>query len=383
MALPGCYRAYIASVSDDERRQRYRVRVPHLHDESAPISALPWAEIGCAFAAKDAGDIPHYEVDEGVWVMFEGGDRRFPVIMGGWIGYGSGVNDLSPDQSEDYENGRRRWMRRDRAGNTIEMSEVEEELHILLQSGQARITISQHGDTVSIEAEGPVNVTGKQVKVVAENAVVQADSVAIEAQDGEAKMTAVNGDVIVNADDAHAVEIGQFVDDLSVPRQAKKVRAGAEEIQLGEAVPTGARLPTLIAVLEGLTKSAVGHDQTANTEMRGIQIAIGTLAATVLATLKAQQIDIGDPSQTTLGKFMAQALQIGDVALTNTLDLMAQTIKMGGASTLLTEIDGITVRMGGAGTTLIEIKGSSGILNIDVLGGVINIGQTAALVNIG
>lgn len=383
MILPGCYRAYIASVSDDERRQRYRVRVPYLHDGSAPVASLPWAEIGCAFAAKDAGDIPHYEVDEGVWVMFEGGDRLFPVIMGGWIGYGSGVNDLSPDQSEDYENGRRRWMRRDRAGNTIEMSEVEEELHVLLQSGQARIIISQHGDTVGIEADGPVNVTGKQVKVVAENAVVQADSVAIEAQDGEAKMTAVNGDVIVNADDSHAVEVGQFIDALSTPRQSKKVRAGAEEVQMGEAVPSGVRLPTQTAALEGVLKSILGHDQTAETEVHGIQVAIGTLAATVAATLMAQSIEIGDETQTSLAKLMAQALQIGDETATATLDLLAQAIKSGGTTTLTNDIDGVTIKVGGTGTTSIVIEGASGTVDIDVAGGVINIGPSAASINIG
>lgn len=347
-SLPGCYRGVVAAVDDPDERARYRVRVPQIHADDVPVAALPWAEMATAFSAKDAGDIPHYEVDDLVWVMFEGGDRRYPVIMGGWASYVGGINDLSPDQTGDYGDGRRRWVRRDRAGNTVILSEVEEELHVVLQSGQARIEVTQVGDSVNLNAEGPVNVTGKQVKVVSENAVVQADTVSIESQDGDAKLTAVDGDVILGAEGSgQAVEVGQYVDDLSTARQTDLVRVGAERIQAGEAAPAVTRLPTLEQYIEALNVLVLGHDQCADLDVKGIDIQIGDSAVTTLLKILAQQIEMGDDSTTDL------------------------------------TIGGVTIKVGATGTTSIEIVGESGTIDVDVSGGTINIGASASTVNIG
>lgn len=166
-AVIGPQRAVIAAVDDPEERGRYRVRVFAVHDDAIPVENLPWAELLC-HGGKDWGMIPHYEVDDLVFVVFEGGDREHPVIMGGWLTAPGGASTLPSEQTEAYSTDRRRWVWKDRAGNLVEVSEKDGEKHVKLKSGEAEVIVSQEDNSFVVTASGPVTINaGGDVKVVA------------------------------------------------------------------------------------------------------------------------------------------------------------------------------------------------------------------------
>lgn len=86
---PGCYRGKCESIDDPDRLGRCKVRVWAVHrdDSNTPDSALPWAEVNeIGGGGYDYGSYNPLPVGSGVWVMFEGGDLHFPVIIGTFRG---------------------------------------------------------------------------------------------------------------------------------------------------------------------------------------------------------------------------------------------------------------------------------------------------------
>jgi hypothetical protein len=86
---PGCYRGKVESIDDPDRLDRVRVRVWAVHrdDSNTPDSALPWAEVNeIGGGGYDYGGFNPPPVGSGVWVMFEGGNPNFPVVMGTFRG---------------------------------------------------------------------------------------------------------------------------------------------------------------------------------------------------------------------------------------------------------------------------------------------------------
>ncbi len=175
----GLYRGIVVDDEDPEKRLRYRVRVYGVHAENLTKEFLPWAEWASLFATNKAGDFPCFLIGEVVWVMFEGADRRLPVIMGGWITHPeNGVNAVPQEKTEDYPKTCRRWIRRDRKGNTIIQSELEEENYVKIISGKATITVSQKDDTITIETvKGAANLTAKRINMIADEIVLDANAV--------------------------------------------------------------------------------------------------------------------------------------------------------------------------------------------------------------
>lgn len=96
---PGCYRGIVESIDDPDRLGRVRARVWAIHrdDSNTPTDALPWAEVSeHGGGGYDFGPFNPPVVGAGVWVMFEGGDYRFPVVMGTFRG--------APRRDEDNQN---------------------------------------------------------------------------------------------------------------------------------------------------------------------------------------------------------------------------------------------------------------------------------------
>lgn len=85
----GCYRGKIESIDDPDRLDRVRVRVWALHrdDSNTPDTALPWAEVSeIGGGGYDYGSYNPPPVGSSVWVIFEGGDPHFPVVVGTFRG---------------------------------------------------------------------------------------------------------------------------------------------------------------------------------------------------------------------------------------------------------------------------------------------------------
>jgi len=74
-ALPGIYRGVVLDVNDPLQIGRLRVQVLNVHPREVPTNSLPWA---CPAGLYT--DFPEYK--ETVWVMFERGDKNYPVWFG-------------------------------------------------------------------------------------------------------------------------------------------------------------------------------------------------------------------------------------------------------------------------------------------------------------
>lgn len=86
---PGCYRGKVESIDDPDRLNRVRVRVWAIHrdDTATPDSALPWADVSeVGGGGYDFGGYNPPPVGSSVWVMFEGGDSDYPVVIGTFRG---------------------------------------------------------------------------------------------------------------------------------------------------------------------------------------------------------------------------------------------------------------------------------------------------------
>lgn len=84
---PGVWVGRVEDIDDPQRLNRVRVRVFAIHGDkrSTPTTALPWCEVsdfgGGGFDYGSGGSL--YPVGSTVWVSFEMGDDRRPVVLGG------------------------------------------------------------------------------------------------------------------------------------------------------------------------------------------------------------------------------------------------------------------------------------------------------------
>lgn len=260
---PGYYRGVVEEVNDTQERFRYRVRVHHVHPDEIPVDNLPWSET-IAFAGGSFGDVPHYEVGDRVAVIFEGGNRQYPAILGGWIASPSGVSDLPPEQDGEYAETRRRWLRIDRKGNLLELSELPEELHVRIKSGEASVTISQIGNTIDLKTTGRVNIEAEQADIKAKTVVAEGDEVTVFANARDtlgAGKGVVNlfstktvnifaGDIPAAFDPFAEILIGKFTDASAVTRQSNLVRMAPRLVEIGK---KDAVLPTVQVDIEAST----------------------------------------------------------------------------------------------------------------------------------
>lgn len=207
----GPYRAVIEDIDDPEERKRYRVRVFDVHRDEQPINTLPWAEF-CVFAGKGFGDIPHFDAGDNVFVEFEKGDRRWPIIIGGWLSYVGGTNDLPTEQTGDYAETQQRWMRIDRANQLIEMDPTPGETKIRIRSGEAQIEIRQDDGAVEIVCDTRIIAKAPQVQVLDTTEVFVDSGKVFVSVDDEA--TVVSEDAL-NLRAANQISIGRYEDELT------------------------------------------------------------------------------------------------------------------------------------------------------------------------
>lgn len=88
--FPGIYRSIVKDIADPQKRARVKVLIPAIHDENEKIGSLPWADCCSNVAGPDRGILRIPDVGDVVYVMFEQGDKEYPVWLGSWWG----KNDL-------------------------------------------------------------------------------------------------------------------------------------------------------------------------------------------------------------------------------------------------------------------------------------------------
>lgn len=76
----GKYRGIVTDVDDPDEMGRVKAKVPSLFEDEE----TPWAMPCSPFAGKGHGLFLLPEVDDGVWIEFEGGNPARPIWSGCW-----------------------------------------------------------------------------------------------------------------------------------------------------------------------------------------------------------------------------------------------------------------------------------------------------------
>ena len=349
---PGMYRGVVVATDDPQERSRVRVRIDGIDDSSIPPSACPWAELGGIFATRDAVDVPHYEIDDRVWVIFEHGRRDMPIIFGGILTNSGGIPDLPLENVGDYPETRKRWRRQDRYGNFLELSEVTNERHVKIGSGSASVTVTQRGNRIKIEADGPVEVKATSVNVDADKVTVDGGDISIEATGtffgtpipwGVAQLLS-NSEVVIGvpmlSNPLGSVKIGQHLDTLLIPRQTFTVDILPSIVNIGKSAPL-LGIPTITASIDAALMVSVGSLTTALTSIGGVTIWMGGIATAVIDISATGSVSLSTIDQTTRVSLVPGAVLINS---TGTI----QVISGGNASVLCGGTAEVTV--GGAAT---------------------------------
>ncbi len=85
----GAYRGYVEYINDPLQVGRVKVRIPSIHGmpDQLETAGLPWAYMVAGFGGgHDFGSKMIPPVGTTVFVMFEAGDRDFPLVLGTWDG---------------------------------------------------------------------------------------------------------------------------------------------------------------------------------------------------------------------------------------------------------------------------------------------------------
>jgi len=154
----------VVSTIDPLKVGRVKVRVPQVYgdsdstDEFIPDAALPWARPSLPAHDFHAG----FEVGDGVWVSFWGGEASEPIWHGQFIGNG----DAPPEFVTSYTPTPKTRILRTTNGHLIEMRWVEgQETIRLVTAGQAKVELV---DGVAAVPPGPritVSIGDKQVEL--------------------------------------------------------------------------------------------------------------------------------------------------------------------------------------------------------------------------
>lgn len=85
----GIYRGYVEYINDPLQVGRIKVRIPSIHGlpDQIPTEGLPWAYMSAPFGGgHDFGSKIIPPVGATVFVMFEAGEKDYPIVVGTWDG---------------------------------------------------------------------------------------------------------------------------------------------------------------------------------------------------------------------------------------------------------------------------------------------------------
>jgi phage gp45-like len=126
----GVFRAFVVDVADPEKRGRVKVRAPHLHGPDIPTAVLPWAErMFPDGGGAGYGDYSPLAEHDSVFIMFEGGDRSLPIVVGTWYGRPGGRSELPAEVQTSIGQHRRRIVR-SRHGSRIEIGDEPSDFEV-------------------------------------------------------------------------------------------------------------------------------------------------------------------------------------------------------------------------------------------------------------
>jgi uncharacterized protein involved in type VI secretion and phage assembly len=176
--------ARVVSLQDPESMNRVQVRLIGC-DASPGHDALLWARVVLPFAGKDRGAFFFPDVDDEVLVVFQGGDERFPLVLGGlWNG-----NAPPPAQLSGGRNETKRITSANGVQITLTDKSGQEELKLetpggqslTLHDGPGEVTVEDsNGNSIKLDSQGITINAAAKVKVQAANVEVSAGMVKVD-----------------------------------------------------------------------------------------------------------------------------------------------------------------------------------------------------------
>jgi uncharacterized protein involved in type VI secretion and phage assembly len=179
---PGVYVALVTDNQDPDRRGRVRVKLPWSPDAGG-AGFEAWARVATLMAGADRGTWFVPDPDDEVVVAFDGGDERFPVVIGSlWNGADS------PPETMASGNPKRtiltgagvRITLDDSPGAVSLLLETPGGQRVRLDDGPATVTVEDSGgNSVTLDSAGVTIVAASQVKVSASTVQVDASMVTV------------------------------------------------------------------------------------------------------------------------------------------------------------------------------------------------------------
>ena len=183
--LPHLYIGEVVDINDPLLRNRVRVRIVGLTDDSVPDNECPWAEQGTAIFSGTSvisgfSSVP----DKGsfVYIQFLYGSPHHPI----YTNYVRGAKDISPQAKSDYPYNQ---VIHTKSGHQIEFNDKSKYLKIKCQSG-SNILFKANGDIV-INQKNRTSVINGDETITANNRNITATT-------NHTGNIIVNGDVIAN-----------------------------------------------------------------------------------------------------------------------------------------------------------------------------------------
>jgi hypothetical protein len=218
-ALPGVYRGVIVSRDDPDKQGRVKVALPHIYGD-VPVDELPWVyPITSAWPTGDTdrpagGAVNVPPMGAPVVCMFEGGDHRYPMYIGGSFGkpgftdtvpaHSFAANGNSPDNYSFTSPGATTVQVDDRAGTQKVIAIDPKGNYVsIAQSGLLEIksqdTVSTKGQNmVSIDSASAVQIRGNKVLVYSTGDLVIEASGTINVNGGSTVNIQSGGNINLN-----------------------------------------------------------------------------------------------------------------------------------------------------------------------------------------
>lgn len=251
------YRAQVTSNEDPEHRGRILVKVPAIFgDDPLPNFVEPKDFRG---GGPTKGEFYPPDVDDWVYVEFEGGDTRFPVYTGGWHAQG----ELSEDEFTHDGDAPKVKGFQNKYGHVFKFSEEDakqkvymstpkghflilddtdgsEAVHVIHSSG-ARLVLDEDGSFKFSGADGAfVALDATQSAVMVNSSqgatVTLKDDITVMSSDGGGVLNVAAGQVqfttdgdLVEGSNTHTINTGSF----AVSTQGAGLSIGSGKVALG------------------------------------------------------------------------------------------------------------------------------------------------------
>jgi len=180
----GCHVAEVVDLMDPEAQGRVKIALPWAPDAEGQRYEA-WARMATLFAGKDRGSWFMPDVGDEVLVVFQGGDPRWPFVVGGlWNGQDT------PPESASAQNNLKVIKSRNGVVITIDDQQGQESIKLetpggcsmTLKDGPGTVTLEDsNGNSVKLETAGITVTASAKVTVNASQVAISAGMVTVDA----------------------------------------------------------------------------------------------------------------------------------------------------------------------------------------------------------